>query len=250
MLDEIGYWTEVKLEIIRKYAAAYSKIMRAQAKKWGAYHIYEDAFAGAGVNISRTTRDYVLGSPLNALLVDPPFMEYHFIDLSGRKIDKLRELVGERRNVYLYAEDCNEVLLRKILPRMRPGGKTKALILLDPYGLHYRWAVVEAAGKSESVDLFLNFSIMDVNLNALRRNPDDLDDGLRLRMNDAWGDGSWRDFAYSSEETLFGVREKKTVTNEAVSEAYRQRLIRFAGFAHVPEPIPMRNEKGSVIYYG
>jgi hypothetical protein len=26
--DEIGYWSEVKLDIIKKYAAAYSKILR------------------------------------------------------------------------------------------------------------------------------------------------------------------------------------------------------------------------------
>ena len=25
--DEIGYWSEVKLDIVRKYAAAYSKIL-------------------------------------------------------------------------------------------------------------------------------------------------------------------------------------------------------------------------------
>ncbi len=249
MFDEIGYWTEVKLDIIRKYAAAYSTIMRAQAKKWGAYHIYVDAFAGAGVNISRTTGEYVLGSPLNALLVEPPFREYHFIDLSGRKIEKLHEAIGERPNVYLYAEDCNEVLLGRILPRMRPGGKTKALFLLDPYGLHYRWAVVEAAGYTESVDLFLNFSIMDANLNALLLKPDELDDDLRVRMDKAWGDGTWRELAYAEEETLFEVREKKIVTNEDVAEAYRQRLKTVAGFAHVPSPMPMRNSKGSVIYY-
>ena len=28
--DEIGYWSELKLEIIRDYAAAYSKILAAQ----------------------------------------------------------------------------------------------------------------------------------------------------------------------------------------------------------------------------
>jgi len=31
--DEIGYWSEVKLDIIREYAAAYSRIIRSQTKK-------------------------------------------------------------------------------------------------------------------------------------------------------------------------------------------------------------------------
>lgn len=63
--DEIGSWSEIKLEIVRKYAAAYSTIMAKQPsiKK----HIYVDAFAGPGVHISRATGDFVLGSPLNAL---------------------------------------------------------------------------------------------------------------------------------------------------------------------------------------
>jgi len=29
-LDEIGYWSEIKMDIIKKYAAAYSLIMNRQ----------------------------------------------------------------------------------------------------------------------------------------------------------------------------------------------------------------------------
>jgi hypothetical protein len=34
-----------------------------------------------------------------------------------------------------------------------------------------------------------------------------------------------------------------------VIEAFRQRLKTVAGFGYVPEPIPMQNDKGAVIYY-
>ena len=44
--DEIGYWSEVKLDIVRKYVKAYSTIMAKQASI--RRHIYIDAFAGAG----------------------------------------------------------------------------------------------------------------------------------------------------------------------------------------------------------
>jgi len=44
-----------------------------------------DAFAGAGIHKLKSTGDWVLGSPLNALLVKPPFKEFHFIDLDGDK---------------------------------------------------------------------------------------------------------------------------------------------------------------------
>lgn len=79
--DEIGNWTEVKLDIVREYAAAYSRILSAQRKP-PLRHVYVDAFAGAGVHISRQTGRFVPGSPLNALEIDPPFCEFHLIERS------------------------------------------------------------------------------------------------------------------------------------------------------------------------
>ena len=48
-LDEIGYWSEIKLDIIKKYAKAYSTIISAQQNIQ--HHLYIDGFAGAGVHI-------------------------------------------------------------------------------------------------------------------------------------------------------------------------------------------------------
>jgi hypothetical protein len=64
--DEIGYWSEVKLEIVKKYAAAYSKIMTAQTAP-PLHHVYIDGFSGSGIHLSRTAGEFIAGSPLNAL---------------------------------------------------------------------------------------------------------------------------------------------------------------------------------------
>ena len=69
--DEIGYWSEIKLDIVKDYASAYSRILAAQTKP-ALHHVYVDAFAGAGVHISKVTGNYIPGSPINALLVHPP----------------------------------------------------------------------------------------------------------------------------------------------------------------------------------
>jgi three-Cys-motif partner protein len=61
--DEIGYWSEIKLEIVRDYASAYSRILNSKNLP----HVYIDAFAGAGQHISKNTGEFVPGSPLNAL---------------------------------------------------------------------------------------------------------------------------------------------------------------------------------------
>jgi len=34
-----------------------------------------------------------------------------------------------------------------------------------------------------------------------------------------------------------------------VAEAFRRRLKNVAGFAEVPEPLPMRNSTGAIVYY-
>jgi three-Cys-motif partner protein len=92
--DDIGPWSEIKLEIIRQYAAAYSAILTRQR---GLHHVCIDAFAGAGVHVTRSTREYVAGSPLNALLVQPPFEEYFLIDLAPNKVTSLQGIVGDPR---------------------------------------------------------------------------------------------------------------------------------------------------------
>ena len=107
--DEIGNWSEIKLDIVKKYAAAYSKIINSKKLE----PVYIDAFAGPGLHISRATKEFVSGSPLNALLVRPTFVEYHFIDLKSEKTASLREIIGDRPDVHIYPGDCNEILLHQ-----------------------------------------------------------------------------------------------------------------------------------------
>ncbi|MGA2496669.1 MAG: three-Cys-motif partner protein TcmP [Tepidisphaeraceae bacterium] len=243
--DKIGYWSEVKLDIVHKYATAYSTILGKQPSIRS--HLYIDAFAGAGVHISKQTREFIPGSPLNALNVDPPFTEHHFIDLDGARTDNLRSLAGNRKDVHVYEGDCNSVLVDQVFPRARYQDYKRALCLLDPYALNLDWKVMETAGKMESIEIFLNFMVMDMNMNVLWRNPDKVDPVQADRMNRFWGDESWNQAAYSTSENLFGIPEK--TDNEAVAQAFRERLKKVAGFEFVPDPMPMRNSTGAIVYY-
>ena len=244
--DEIGYWSEVKLEIISKYASAYSTIMNKQ-KNIQSY-LYIDAFSGAGVHIKKQTREYVTGSPLNALSISPPFPEYHFIDLDGDKIDRLSQIVGDRSDVFPHKGDCNKVLLDEVFPRCRYENYRRALCLLDPYRLNVNWEVLKKAGEMKSIEIFYNFMIMDANMNVLWRSPEKVHANQVARIDAVWGDHSWHQAAYTRAPGLFGEMEEKT-TNKSVIDAFRDRLKKVAGFKYVPEPMPMRNSKGSVIYY-
>jgi three-Cys-motif partner protein len=245
MLDEIGPWSEIKLEIIKKYASAYSTILNKQK---GFYYIYIDAFAGAGIHISRKTKELVLGSPIKALSVKPPFKEYHFIDLDKIKVKTLEEISGKQDNVKIYEGDCNTILLEKVFPQVRYEDYYRALCLLDPYGLHLNWEVIEIAGKMRSIEIFLNFPIADMNRNVLRKKPSQIDLKQKERLNKYWGDESWIDITYYDVLDLFG-RDREKVPNERIAEGFRNRLIKAAGFKYVPKPLPMRNTKGAIVYY-
>ena len=244
--DEIGYWSEIKLEILKEYAPAYTKIMSKQPLIKGFYYI--DGFAGYGIHKSKTRDEYIPGSPLNALNVKPPFSGYYLIDLKGKKVEHLKKLTKEYSNVHIFKEDCNKILLEKIFPTIKYEQYKRALCLLDPYGLHLNWDVLLAAGKSKSIEIFLNFPVMDMNMNVFWENTEKVAPSQIKRMNAFWGDESWKEAAYRKVQGLFDVIEEKT-SNKAVVNAFSDRLHKIAGFEFVPEPIPMRNSNGAVVYY-
>ena len=248
--DQIGYWSEVKLEIIKKYAAAYSRILSAQ-KKPSLQHIYIDAFAGAGVHISKASGVFVPGSPANALLVQPSFRQYHFIDLDRQKVAALETLAKERQDVRIYHGDCNRVLLDKVLPQAKWEDYRRALCILDPYGLHLDWKVIAEAGRMRSVELFLNFPVADINRNVLWRDREGVSADQVRRMNRFWGDESWKHIAYkpSPQAQLWGPPAEEKASNQAIADAFRKRLKEVAGFGNVPKPIAMRNTQNAVVYY-
>lgn len=88
-----------------------------------------------------------------------------------------------------------------------------------------------------------------MNRNVLWRNSENVDSKQAQRMTAYWGDESWHEAAYVKTPTLFGSDWDMKRTNEAIAKAFRTRLKDIAGFAHVPEPIPMRNSTGAILYY-
>ena len=246
--DTIGYWSELKLDIIREYAAAYSRILNAQPSL---HHSYIDAFAGSGLHISKATGEFVRGSPANAMLVSPSFREYHFIDLDHAKLTGLEALAQTRPNVHVYAGDCNQVLIEDVFPQVRYEDYRRALCVLDPYGLHLDWKVIATAGRMKSVEIFLNFPVADINRNVLWNDRTSVSPLHVKRMDMFWGDDSWAQEAYrkSKQNDMFGSPAEEKASNDEIAEAFRRRLRSVAGFKKVPKPIAMRNSQNAIVYY-
>lgn len=244
-LDVVGYWTEIKLQILQEYANAYSQILNRQP--FIKHVSYIDGFAGAGAHISKQSGEQIEGSPARVLAIRPRFSHYYFIEMNPARAERLRG-IGSPDSVTVCHGNCNDVLLKEIFPRCRYEDFRRALCLLDPYDLNPNWDVVETAGKMRSIEIFLNFMIMDANMNVLWKNPDSVSPAQAQRMTRFWGDDSWRSSAYRTEPGLFGPIEEKA-PNEAVIASYRKRLKEVAGFRYVPEPLPMYNTRGAVVYY-
>ncbi len=243
--DEIGYWSELKLEIVSKYASAYSHILSRQP---GLAHYYIDGFAGPDVHISKRTGEFVPGSPLNALLVSPPFRHHYLVDLDGDRVDALRALTGDREDVTLLRGDCNQILLEEILPRVRYEDYRRALCLLDPCGLKLDWRVIGAAGRLGTIDLFLHLPTVDANGTPLWIASKRGAANETERMTRFWGDESWREATNppGPRNGPSGEPGPEATHGAAVARAFRRQLREVARFANVPEPLALRNSTNAV----
>lgn len=251
-LDEIGIWSEIKLDIIKEYASAFTTIMRKQ--DWCREYAYIDAFAGAGIHISRRTGEFIPGSPLNALEIENPFTEYRFIDIDKAKAEALEVLTREQSNINVYPEDCNEALVKKIFPSLQRKSKKRALCILDPYGLHLYWETIVEAAKLRTTEIFLNFPLMDMNRNVLHKDLLSEDPDQIERMNKFCGSEEWQEILYEEDKqmSLFGdtYRIKVVDGNIKLGDWFRvERLKKAAGFKFVTKPLLMRNSKGGPLFF-
>jgi hypothetical protein len=151
-LHPIPYWPQLKLDIVRRYGAAYSTISSRQP---GLAHYWIDGFIRSGTDTS--AHEFVPGSVLNALLVTPPFRHHYLVSMDGTSADAVRRAVDGRADVTLL-EGGARALLEEVLPRVRQEDYRRALCVLDPGGPALDWRAIEMAGRLRTIDLFVAFA--------------------------------------------------------------------------------------------
>lgn len=119
----------------------------------------------------------------------------------------------------------------------------------DPYGLHLKWETIKKAAELKTVDLFINFPIMDMNRNVLFENLSKTEPADIERMNAFWGDESWKKLLYREQPMLFGDTQHVKINDyKTLAKEFCKRL-QHIGFNDVPEPILMRNINNGPLYY-
>ncbi len=139
-----GNWTEAKLDVLRKYLAAFT----TASQKAGAT-VYLDLFAGSVKNSRPDTGAEYAGSTAVALRTIPPFSRLVFWELEAPAVKLRADLAVECPSDTRYeivGGDCNTHLaagLRTVADLQ--GAPTFAFI--DPKGLDVSWTTLEQLSR-------------------------------------------------------------------------------------------------------
>lgn len=249
-----GDWTEEKMDIVVKYAAAYLKIMSNQ--EWGVKTIYFDGFAGSGYIETGELETLKKGTSLRILDISEPkpFDIYYFVELNEDHKETLQQnLVNhpQRENIHIVKEDCNTKLFA-LANFLRNNKSYRALVYIDPYGMSVNWASIEIL-KDLGVDLWILVPT-GIGVNRMLASNGNISDPWMKKLELFLG--------YSKEEimkhfyklkknnTLFGEEisiEKEKNAVQLVGELYRKKLKEI--FSDVSKSFVMRNTHNSIMYH-
>jgi three-Cys-motif partner protein len=263
-----GDWTSEKLERVRKYLCAYTKIFAANPKARYFSTIYVDGFAGTGSRLdSADTRPTVgifgdppdedsecfkKGSARIALEVEPSFDRFIFIEREAgrvRELEVLRdEFPAKARNVKIEHADANSFLRRWC--DQTDWKRHRAVVFLDPYGMQVEWATVEALAKTQAVDLWVLFPL-GIAVNRLLPKAAPPPDEWAQALTRIFGTREWEREFYQKKrmKMLFedDDRLQKAVSPDAIGNFFIRRLKTV--FTKVAKnPLSLRNSMKTPIY--
>ncbi len=252
-----GAWTETKLRIVREYLTSYLTAMKKQ--KFELYYI--DAFAGSGYRATKKLDDdrqtqlafdaafdgdaeqFIQGSAIQVLQLNQFFHGYVFIEMSTKKITRLREHLDTdfkhlSSRVQVITGNANEEILR--ICRAWPVNR-RAVMFLDPFGMQIEWATLQAIAKTQRIDLWWLFPLSVGILRLLKRNGQ-IPADWAARVDSTLGTLEWRErfFAPKAQGNLFSDFEdvagaERVVNYDGVLRFFIERLgTIFAGVADSP----------------
>ena len=198
-----GVWTRIKLEALQNYLVAFNTALSKQ----NFTRIYIDAFAGTGrcditVDGEKTTID---GSARRALATDPPFNTYAFIELRAKKLAALKALAAEYpgKSINVIRDDANAAL--KTLCETYAWRNERAVLFLDPFGMHVEWTTLQAIAKTGAIDVWYLFPYSGLYRQAAK-NADAMDSDKEESITRLLGTDEWRQVFYAPKRqaSLFG----------------------------------------------
>jgi len=270
-VPNVGPWARDKLDRLRKYLLAYTRIMARQS--WAQRYVYVDAFAGPGrarvrasladdptydifsigeeLRKDEEVRQVLDGSPLVALQIEPPFTNYVFLEREPDRVEMLKRLEHEykgRRKIVIRHGDCNHYLNDKLVNNPQINWKKcRAVVFLDPFGMQVPWKTIARLAATRAIEVFLNFPV-GMSIRRLLRRDGKFTEKQRRKLDDYFGDPGWFDVVYPKLPELFGdTRSKAEDAERHLVKWYRGRLR--DAFGYVSDAYLIRNSHGGHLYF-
>jgi three-Cys-motif partner protein len=266
--DSVGPWAKEKLDALGQYLSFYTTVLKKQGR-WLRGTIFFDAFAGAGLARVRIKEDknlpadfftsdiqigaaetaFLKGSPRVALDIRNPFTRYIFVDRNPERIAELRALKLEyegKRDIIVQQDDANAAL-RNWLATPIDWRAHRAVVFLDPFGMHVPWATIDALAATKAIEVLINFPF-GMAINRLLTRSGSIDATWQASLDEFFGSGDWRTTAYEETRDLFGSRQNKVGDAEhRILQWYSDRLQNVFGYVSTARLI--RNTRGNPLYY-
>jgi three-Cys-motif partner protein len=194
-------------------------------------------------------REFLDGSASIALLVEPRFSKYIFVEHDQTKAQELLKLCdrfpGTSRDIEVVNEEANTYLQHICSKSWK---SHRAVLFLDPFGMQVSWKTMEAIARTKAIDTWILFPVGAVN-RLLKRNAQ-IPEGWRRRLDTVFGEPNWFNVFFPKERsTLF--REEfdnyRKVNVETIGRYYNQRLGSI--FAEVaPNPLTLTTRKNVPLF--
>ena len=180
-----GPWAKEKLETL----AAYFKIVNtAMRGKWRT--ICLDLLAGCGRCVLDSNGEEFDGSPLRAIVRDPPFDPIVLVEEDSKLVRALQKRVEETgKPATILVGDCNNAAVIAQVRRAIPSSSL-SIAFLDNLGLDVQFETVRRLVDERRMDLVVTFQVSDMARNVDLACAD-------VRLGDRWdryfGTPTWRD---------------------------------------------------------
>lgn len=258
-----GGWTQRKLDVLKKYLQAYTRIFKRNPQARFYSIIYVDAFAGTGTlrrpalgglarflpELQENEKEFRKGSVRRALEVEPPFDKYVLIEKDAKKCKELEAISADfrTRSVEIINDDANGALLewiRNLNPK-----RERAVVFLDPFGASVKWEVIAALGRTQAVDLWVLFPYSAINRMLVRSRMPPV--SWADRLTSVFGTKEWEQFySTTSSPSLLDSRGiesvKRSADHRVITDFFVRRLQ--TEFIAVSNPLPMHNSNGSLMF--
>jgi three-Cys-motif partner protein len=264
-----GAWTDEKLERVRKYLGAYTRIFRRNERARYFRTIYVDAFAGTGHHVASASQPnapalipevsedpealaFKKGSAAIALEVEPDFDRYIFIEDDPQKVEDLERLKAQHpdkaERVRIIRQDANSALIN--LVRETDWQTHRAVVFLDPYGMSVDWATIQALGQTMAVDLWMLFPIGQA-VNRLLMKRQVPSGGWADALTRCFGTDEWKSEFYKLSPQLSLLERdlsfEKIATFESITAFFKRRLATcFCGVAE--KSLSLVNSKNTPLF--